>query len=58
MAQPAPAAPGLRQRRLGVGSLIFFTVSASAPMTVLAGGVVTTYAVTGSIGCSRSVTRR
>jgi len=50
MAQPAPAAPGLRQRRLGVGSLIFFTVSASAPMTVLAGGVVTTYAVTGSIG--------
>ncbi|GAA2382162.1 APC family permease [Dactylosporangium salmoneum] len=33
-----------------MGSLIFFTVSASAPMTVLAGGVVTTYAVTGSIG--------
>jgi amino acid transporter len=33
-----------------VGSLIFFTVSASAPMTVLAGGVATTYAVTHSVG--------
>ncbi|HEX6501392.1 MAG TPA: APC family permease [Micromonosporaceae bacterium] len=31
-------------------SLIFFTVSASAPMTVLAGGVVATFAVTGSVG--------
>jgi amino acid transporter len=28
----------------------FFTISASAPMTVLAGSVVATYAVTGSIG--------
>src|SRR5215475_10063871 len=40
----------LGRSRLGVGSLIFFTVSASAPMTVLAGGVTTTFAVTGVTG--------
>ncbi len=33
-----------------MGSLVFFTVSASAPMTVLAGGVVATLAVTGVVG--------
>ena len=43
-------ANALGRGRLGVGSLIFFTVSASAPMTVLAGGVTTTFAVTGVIG--------
>src|SRR3954454_9755376 len=41
---------GLAQHRLGVGSFVFFTVSASAPMTVLAGGVVATLAVTGVVG--------
>src|SRR5436190_12260957 len=41
---------GLARRRLGTGSLVFFTVSASAPMTVLAGGVTTTFAVTGVVG--------
>jgi amino acid transporter len=41
---------GLARRRLGTGSLIFFTVSASAPMTVLAGGIVATFAVTGVVG--------
>ncbi len=41
---------GLATGRLGIGSLIFFCVSASAPMTVLAGGVVATFATTGSIG--------
>jgi amino acid transporter len=41
---------GLARRRLGVGSLIFFTVSASAPMTVLVGGIVITFAVTGVVG--------
>ncbi len=45
-----PAPPNLSQRRLGVGSLIFFTVAASAPMTVLAGGVIATFAVTGNVG--------
>lgn len=41
---------GLRRGRLNAVHLLFFTVSASAPMTVLAGGVIATYAVTGSIG--------
>lgn len=41
---------GLAKRRLGTVHLLFFTVSASAPMTVLAGGVVGTFAVTGSLG--------
>src|SRR5262245_19133505 len=41
---------GLRRGRLGAVSLLFFTVSASAPMTVLAGGVTAMYLVTGSTG--------
>ncbi|MBP2369505.1 APC family permease [Pseudonocardia parietis] len=42
--------PGLRRRRLGVVHLVFFTVAASAPLTVLAGGVTTAYAVSGNQG--------
>lgn len=42
--------PGLRRRRLGVVHLVFFTVAASAPLTVLAGGVTTGYAVSGNEG--------
>ena len=38
--------PQLRRRRLGVIHLVFFTVAASAPLTVLGGGVTTTFAVT------------
>jgi amino acid transporter len=45
-----PEAPGMAGRKLGTGKLVFFTVSASAPMTVLAGGVVVTLAVTGNVG--------
>jgi len=45
---------GLADRRLGVGGIIFFLVSASAPITVLAGGVVATFAVTGSTGVALS----
>jgi amino acid transporter len=41
---------GLARRRLGTAHLVFFTVSASAPMTVLAGGVTTTFAVTHVVG--------
>jgi amino acid transporter len=41
---------GLASRRLGVGSLVFFTVAASAPMTVLAGGIVASFAVSGVVG--------
>jgi amino acid transporter len=42
--------PQLRRRRLGVVHIVFFTVAASAPLTVLGGGVTTTYAVTGVTG--------
>lgn len=42
--------PQLRRRRLGVIHLVFFTVAASAPLTVLGGGVTTTFAVTGNTG--------
>ena len=40
----------LRRRRLGVIHLVFFTVAASAPLTVLGGGVTTSFAVTGIPG--------
>ncbi len=43
-------APQLQRRRLGVIHIVFFTVAASAPLTVLGGGVTTTYAVTGNVG--------
>jgi amino acid transporter len=43
-------APRLARRRIGVVSLVFFTVAASAPLTVVGGGVTTTYAVTGIVG--------
>src|SRR5689334_14033860 len=41
---------GLARRSVGVGGLWFFAVSASAPMTALVGGVVTSYANTGVVG--------
>jgi amino acid transporter len=41
---------GLRQGRLGTVHLVFFTVAASAPLTVLGGGVTTMYAVSGNVG--------
>ncbi|HKE64162.1 MAG TPA: APC family permease, partial [Micromonosporaceae bacterium] len=41
---------GLDRGSVGTWGMSFFTVSASAPMTVLAGSVVATYAVTGSRG--------
>ena len=42
--------PQLRRRRLGVVHIVFFTVAASAPLTVLGGGVTTTFAVSGVTG--------
>ncbi|MEV8516869.1 APC family permease [Dactylosporangium sp. NPDC051484] len=48
--EPAALAPGLAQRQLGTLKLTFYTVSASAPLTVLGGGVVATLAVTGNVG--------
>src|SRR3954447_24619203 len=41
---------GLDRSSVGTASLFFFLVGASAPMTVLAGGVVATYAATGVLG--------
>ncbi len=46
------SSPGsqLRRRQLSVIHIVFFTVAASAPLTVLGGSVTTTFAVTGVTG--------
>ncbi|WP_309080761.1 APC family permease [Zhihengliuella sp.] len=41
---------GLGRRRLGVPALAFMIIAASAPLTVVAGGVTSNYAVTGLLG--------
>jgi amino acid transporter len=52
----AAGAPGatesgkLHRRALGVPDLVFFIVAASAPLTAIAGGIATTYLVTGNRG--------
>lgn len=55
---PGPARhaafPQLKRRRLGVVHIVFFTVAASAPLTVLGGGVTTMFAVTGIPGAPLS----
>ncbi|MFF5791981.1 APC family permease [Paeniglutamicibacter sp. NPDC012692] len=43
-------APGLGKRTLGVPALVFMIIAASAPLTVVAGGVTSNYAVTGVLG--------
>ncbi|MFJ8577884.1 APC family permease [Micromonospora sp. NPDC093277] len=43
---------GLRRGRLGTLHLVFFTVAASAPLTVLGGGVTTMFAVSGNVGAA------
>ncbi len=48
MSSKAPS--GLARRSLGTTSLLFFTVSASAPMAVIAGVVVAAFATTGALG--------
>jgi amino acid transporter len=55
---PAPGGPGaavteseqLHRRSLGVPSVVFFIVAASAPLTVVAGGQAVSYLVTGNEG--------
>jgi amino acid transporter len=42
--------PTLARRTLGAGKLWIFAVGASSPLTVLAGGIVQTYATTGVVG--------
>ncbi|GGM04250.1 MULTISPECIES: APC family permease [Micromonospora] len=49
-----PLDSGLRRGRLGTAHLVFFTVAASAPLTVLGGGVTTMYAVSGNVGAALS----
>jgi amino acid transporter len=53
-ADPFAFESGLRRGRLGTAHLVFFTVAASAPLTVLGGGVTTMYAVSGNIGAALS----
>lgn len=43
-------AESLSHCRLGVGSLVFMIIAASAPLTVLAGGVPSSFGVTGVLG--------
>lgn len=44
------ADPGLSRRTLGVPAITLMIIAASAPLTVVAGGVTTSFAVTGSLG--------
>ena len=48
--QPAAGDEELRRTALGVPDIVFFIVAASAPLTVIAGGVSSTYLVTGNAG--------
>src|SRR4029079_9089634 len=48
--QPAGGEEKLRKTALGVPDIVFFIVAASAPLTVIAGGVASTYLVTGNAG--------
>ncbi|UOQ56009.1 APC family permease [Leucobacter allii] len=49
-AQAAPHDPGLSRRTLGVPAITLMIIAASAPLTVVAGGVTTSFAVTESLG--------
>lgn len=40
----------LAQNRLGIPSVVFFVMAAAAPLTVVAGGATTGFAITGSLG--------
>nr|WP_231938589.1 APC family permease [Arthrobacter sp. B6] len=46
----ADALPTLDRQTIGVPGLIFMIVAASAPLTVIAGGVPSNFAVTGNVG--------
>ncbi|GAA1869360.1 APC family permease [Brevibacterium marinum] len=45
-----PGATGLDSRRIGTLALVFMIIAASAPLTVVAGGVPSNFAVTGLLG--------
>ncbi|WP_018350804.1 amino acid permease, partial [Longispora albida] len=48
--RPDPVSTALAKGRLGVPSVVFFVMSAAAPLTVVAGLVTTGYAVSGVTG--------
>ncbi|QPT53332.1 APC family permease [Rothia kristinae] len=48
--QDLPHTPGLARRHLSTTALVFMIIAASAPLTVLAGGVPTNFAVSGLLG--------
>ncbi|MDN5551110.1 MAG: amino acid permease, partial [Brevibacterium sp.] len=49
-ASDQPTTTGLDARRIGTVSLVFMIIAASAPLTVVAGGVPSNFAVTGLLG--------
>ncbi|MFJ6197277.1 APC family permease [Micromonospora sp. NPDC092111] len=48
--QPDSISAALARGRLGIPSVVFFVIAAAAPLTVVAGGATTGYAVTGVTG--------
>lgn len=51
MSEPIPSQqPGLSRRTLGAPAITLMIIAASAPLTVVAGGVTTSFAVTESLG--------
>ncbi|WP_349238358.1 APC family permease [Arthrobacter sp. Helios] len=50
LTQQSSQRAALGSRRLGVPALVFMIIAASAPLTVVAGGVTSNYAVTGLLG--------
>ncbi|HEX8344411.1 MAG TPA: APC family permease [Actinoplanes sp.] len=48
--QFSPVESALARSRLGVPAVMFFVLAAAAPLTVVAGGATTAYAVTGVLG--------
>jgi amino acid transporter len=50
LAHQAGADGGLGKRTLGVPALVFMIIAASAPLTVVAGGTTSNFAVTGVLG--------
>ncbi|WP_232254175.1 APC family permease [Brevibacterium casei] len=48
--ETTPTSASLEGRRIGTASLVFMIIAASAPLTVVAGGVPSNFAVTGLLG--------
>ncbi|WP_326564296.1 APC family permease [Micromonospora peucetia] len=48
--KPDTVSAVLARGRLGIPSVVFFVIAAAAPLTVVAGGATTGYAVTGVVG--------